>query len=275
MTINSGPLSYNGSSQPAVVSAVGIDGVTPVAGSVTYITYNGSTSVPKVLPEPILVFAEWNCRRPGLLCRHRHRYVRHQQSDSVIQQPVIAGGQRRYVYHHDLGPHRRGFDGSRRGRRGRHAQRRHLQPATVSGGGSFSTSFNITGLATGSYPVTYQYSVDATHFNEAGNDSAVGTLTVQAVPAIQTSPVSQTVLSGTTVTFSASASGYPVPTVQWQSSTNGNNYTNIAGATSPTYTISAATVSQNGYRYRAVFTNRVGSATTAAATLTVQAAPAG
>ena len=81
-----------------------------------------------------------------------------------------------------------------------------------------------------------------------------------------TSPVSQTVVSGSSVTFSASASGSPAPTVQWQQSTNGTTYTNITGATSTSYTISAVTTSQNGYRYRAVFTNSVGSATTAAAT---------
>jgi hypothetical protein len=85
--------------------------------------------------------------------------------------------------------------------------------------------------------------------------------------------VSQTVISGSSITFSAVASGYPAPTLQWQQSTNGTNYTNITGATSATYTISAATATQNGYKYRAVFTNGVGSATTAAATLTVQYAP--
>jgi hypothetical protein len=96
---------------------------------------------------------------------------------------------------------------------------------------------------------------------------------VQAAPAILTGPASQTVVSGSGVTFSASASGYPAPTVQWQQSSNGTTYTNITGATSPTFTISAATASQNGYRYWAVFTNSVGSATTAAATLTVLYAP--
>jgi hypothetical protein len=110
-------------------------------------------------------------------------------------------------------------------------------------------------------------------FNAAGSGYANGTLTVQAAPSIVTSPLSQTAVSGSSVTFSASASGYPAPTVQWQQSTNGTNYTNISGATSPTYTLNAVTASQNGYKYRAVFTNSVGSATTAAATLTVQYAP--
>ena len=88
------------------------------------------------------------------------------------------------------------------------------------------------------------------------------------------SPVSQTITAGQTVTFTAAASGNPTPTVQWQVSTNGgNSFSNIAGATSLTLTLTNATASQNGYVYRAVFTNSVGSATTAAATLTVQFAP--
>ena len=97
---------------------------------------------------------------------------------------------------------------------------------------------------------------------------------MEAAPAILTNPVSQTVARGSSVTFTASASGYPAPTIQWQQSTNGVTYTNISGATSSTYTIGSTTAGENGYRYRAIFTNSVGSATTSAATLTVQYAPA-
>jgi hypothetical protein len=147
-------------------------------------------------------------------------------------------------------------------------------PVSVSPSGNFSISFNIQGLAAGSYPITYEYLGDATHFNAAGTGFASGTLTVQAAPRILTNPSSQTVVAGTSVTFSASASGYPTPTVQWQVSTNaGRSYSNISGATSTSYILSAATPSQNGSLYRAVFTNSAGSATTAAATLTVQYAP--
>jgi hypothetical protein len=147
------------------------------------------------------------------------------------------------------------------------------QAVSVSSGGNFTTSFNIQGLATGTYAITYEYLGDATRFNAAGTGFASGTLTVQAAPSILTNPASQTVVSGNSVTFSASASGYPTPTVQWQQSTNGTYYTNIAGATSTTLTLTNVTAKQNGYKYRAVFTNSLGSATTTAATLTVQFAP--
>ncbi len=61
--------------------------------------------------------------------------------------------------------------------------------------------------------------------------------------------------------------------MQWEVSTNGGTtFAPISGATSTTYSFTATT-SENGDGYEAVFTNSVGSATTAAATLTVTAPP--
>ncbi|MDQ1446859.1 MAG: large repetitive protein, partial [Acidimicrobiaceae bacterium] len=87
------------------------------------------------------------------------------------------------------------------------------------------------------------------------------TVNVNEAPAVTTNPADQTVNSGASVSFVAAASGFPAPTVQWQRSTNGGgSYTNIAGATSPTYTFTAASA-DNGNKYRAVFTNSSGTAT--------------
>ena len=75
------------------------------------------------------------------------------------------------------------------------------------------------------------------------------------------------------MTLTAAASGTPAPTVQWQQSTdNGVTFTNIAGATSTTYSFTASTT-QAGYHYQAVFTNTAGTVKSSAATLSVQAAP--
>jgi photosystem II stability/assembly factor-like uncharacterized protein len=72
--------------------------------------------------------------------------------------------------------------------------------------------------------------------------------------------------------FTAAASGTPAPTLQWQVSTDGGTtFTNVAGATAGTLTIDPTAVGQNGNRYRAVATNAAGSATSNAATLTVNA----
>jgi hypothetical protein len=87
-------------------------------------------------------------------------------------------------------------------------------------------------------------------------------------PEITTQPSNQTVNEGQTASFSASASGSPTPTVQWQVSPNGTTWTNIAGATANTYSFAAHSM-DNGKHYRAVFTNAAGSVITHPATLTV------
>ena len=61
--------------------------------------------------------------------------------------------------------------------------------------------------------------------------------------------------------------------MQWQVSADGGttwaNVTSNASATTTTLTFYAS-LGQNGYRYRAVFTNSVGTAITTAAKLTVE-----
>jgi GH25 family lysozyme M1 (1,4-beta-N-acetylmuramidase) len=92
---------------------------------------------------------------------------------------------------------------------------------------------------------------------------------VAIAPVITTNPVSQTIHAGDAVTFTAAASGTPTPTVQWQLSTDGGaTFTDIAAAISLTYSFTAR-VSEDAYRYRAVFSNSVGSVPTIAATLKV------
>lgn len=93
----------------------------------------------------------------------------------------------------------------------------------------------------------------------------------ETVPGVSAQPVSQTAFTGTSVSFTATASGFPFPTVQWQESTDGGStWGNISGATSDTYTITDVPLSDNGVDFRAVFTNSIGSATTDPAILTVQ-----
>jgi hypothetical protein len=99
--------------------------------------------------------------------------------------------------------------------------------------------------------------------------------TPPTLPTITTQPANQTVTAGQTATFTATATGSPTPTVQWQVSTDGGvAFSNVSGATSTTLSFTT-TLAQNGNRYRAVFTNAAGTATTTAATLTVNATPSG
>src|SRR5207237_3307956 len=113
------------------------------------------------------------------------------------------------------------------------------------------------------------YAITFTATNRSGSSAAQNfSLTVNEAPVITTPATNQTVCAGATATFSARASGYPTPTLQWQSSTDGVTFTNIANATSSPYTTPATVSTDNGKQYRAVFSNTGGSNQTTA-TLTV------
>ncbi|HWI40128.1 MAG TPA: S8 family serine peptidase, partial [Verrucomicrobiae bacterium] len=75
------------------------------------------------------------------------------------------------------------------------------------------------------------------------------------VTGVTTNPANQGIDYGENAVFSAAASGAPAPTVQWQASSNGSSWSDIAGATSNTLTVTAPGVATSGTQYRAVFTN--------------------
>ena len=148
--------------------------------------------------------------------------------------------------------------------------------------GAYLSQFGTAGSGPG------QFYCDCRVATDSGGDvyvSAFGSNEVlkfgpTAVPVITTQPANQTVNAGQNATFTAAANGTPVPTVQWQVSTDGghtfSNLTdggNISGSNTVTLTITAATATQNGSQYQAVFTNSAGSTPTNAATLTVHSAP--
>jgi alpha-tubulin suppressor-like RCC1 family protein len=145
---------------------------------------------------------------------------------------------------------------------------------STDGGGTWSPIEGATSnqLAIASAQLSedgYQYR--AVFHNAAGTaTSQAATLTVHAPPVITQQPAGTIVEVGESATFTATASGYPAPTVQWElSSDGGKTWSAISGATTDQLTIEGAQVSENGQRYRAVFTNISGTATSNAATLTV------
>lgn len=92
-------------------------------------------------------------------------------------------------------------------------------------------------------------------------------------PTITINPSSESVANGGTASFTAAAVGVPNPTIQWQVSTDGGStWTDVTGATHNTYSF-VVNSGENGYKYRAVFTNEDGTATTTSATLTVTLGP--
>jgi sugar lactone lactonase YvrE len=86
-------------------------------------------------------------------------------------------------------------------------------------------------------------------------------------PTIETQPQSQTATAGSNASFSVTATGRPTPTCQWNF-----NGSAIGGATGSSYSIASAQLSNAGI-YTVTLTNAMGSVTSTAATLTVNAGP--
>lgn len=94
---------------------------------------------------------------------------------------------------------------------------------------------------------------------------ATGGCGAQAPLAITQHPMSTTVGTGQSATFSVSATGTPPITYQWQ-----RNSVDIPGATASSYTLSNAQASDSGAVFRVRVTDPSGTLTSNPATLTVQ-----
>jgi hypothetical protein len=140
--------------------------------------------------------------------------------------------------------------------------------AAVSGATSATYAFAVTNSENGDY-------LEAQFSNSYGTaTSDIAFLTVNAdssPPAVLSEPITQSVVAGTTVNFTATASGVPAPTVQWQVSVDDGSTWSIAPgfpSNATTYSFTAGTP-DNGHQYRALFTNSAGSVASQAAGLTV------
>jgi hypothetical protein len=129
-----------------------------------------------------------------------------------------------------------------------------------------STDFHDITSGSNGYPATTGYDL------VTGIGSPIANLLVPALaatPDVTSNPASQTVTVGTTVQFTAAATG--ATSVQWMVETAGSSsFSPISGATSTTLNIGTATYAQSGNQYEAVFYNGSSySNTTAPATLSV------
>ena len=135
--------------------------------------------------------------------------------------------------------------------------------------GATSTSYTTPVTTTGDSGASFAVVVS----NTAGTvTSAAATLTVNpaaVAPTITTQPGNQTVTAGQTATFTVVAAGTAPLSYQWQ-----KNGANIAGAAAASYTTPATTTSDSGSTFRVIVNNIAGTVTSAAATLTVNPAPA-
>ena len=104
--------------------------------------------------------------------------------------------------------------------------------------------------------------------NSAGSvTSAPVTLTILVPPTFVTTPTNQTLIAGQPATFSALASGSPVPTYAWL-----RNGSPIDGANLPTLNFAAASTN-DAAAYQVIASNAAGSVTSAPVTLTILVPP--
>jgi hypothetical protein len=150
--------------------------------------------------------------------------------------------------------------------------------ATATGTGTlgYQWRFNGTDILGASATV---YTRTNAQFASAGSYSVVVTNTLGSVtssaailivgiaPSITNQPAGTNVNAGDTVVFSVGATGDPAPAYQWRF-----NGTNLAGATSTTFTRSNVQVADTG-DYTVVITNVAGSVTSSVATLALNNSP--
>jgi len=135
---------------------------------------------------------------------------------------------------------------------------------------SGATAASYTTPATTSADNNAQFTVVVTDSNGSmTSNAAILTVTAASVaPSIAAQPANKTVTAGQTATFSVTATGTAPLTYQWQ-----KNNTTISGATSASYTTPATTAADNNAQFTVTVSNSVSSATSNAATLTVNVPP--
>ena len=165
------------------------------------------------------------------------------------------------------------------------------QPVSQTVTAGQSTSFSVSAMGGVSYQwqkngaaisgaTNSSYSTPATTISDSGSEFTVtvsnnvgsvtsnpALLTVNAAmsaPVITIQPTSQTVTVPNSAVFSAAATGTAPMSYQWM-----RNGLSISGASGSTYMTSATSTSDNGAAFSVVISNAAGSATSAAAVLTV------
>ena len=131
--------------------------------------------------------------------------------------------------------------------------------ATIAGSPTAAGTFLLT--------VTGWESPNGAGVSRTYSYSIVVSPSADLAPAITAQPVSQIVVEGDGVIFSAAASGTPQPDYQWR-----KNGVDLSGATDSSYRISRTTSGDAG-SYTFIATNRAGSVTSNPVTLTVKVIP--
>lgn len=133
---------------------------------------------------------------------------------------------------------------------------------------TFTTEFTTTGFAGAVNDGRLRFWF--VPFASAGDIYYIDDIVLEKLvsPNITAQPASQSVIEGSSATFSVAADGSSTLSYQWQ-----RNGTNIAGATGPSYAITTS-LADNNSAFRVNVSNPAGSVLSNAAILTVSAQPA-
>lgn len=141
--------------------------------------------------------------------------------------------------------------------------------ATVDASGNFSVGLPTASLPVGSATVSYSFYGDSLYTGATATSSI--NVIPTAAPKITLQPVDQIATAGDPVTFTVVVSGSPSPSIQWQYSTDGGQtWINATGlyANSTSYSLTASS-GIDGWKFRAIVTNSVGSVISNVATFTL------
>ena len=146
-----------------------------------------------------------------------------------------------------------------------------FSPATINPGSSTTVTLNNANtLANGTYNIT----VTGTAGSVVQTANLSFVVSGGTAPSINAHPANTAVCAPVVASFSVTPAPSPAATgYQWQVNT-GSGFTNIAGATSASYNTVSTAPAMNGYQYRVLVMGQCGTATSNAAVLTVNSAPA-
>lgn len=156
--------------------------------------------------------------------------------------------------------------------------------------GATAATFNLATTALTDNGAQFQVVVCADPTRCVSSSPATLTVTRAPIsPSFTLQPASIAVVAGQTASFTVTATGNPLPRIDWQSATasDPNNFTSLSVApncvrtdppasgtsTAATCTVGPLAIGDSGRRYRAAATNSATTTNSTAATVTVNAAP--
>lgn len=141
----------------------------------------------------------------------------------------------------------------------------------VKSGGSVVQSHAVS-QTSGSLVTAFDSLLLFSNFNAVPTILGFTVAKLPALPTITTQPANQTVYAGASASFSVIGDSTDTLTYQWQKKASGGSFTDVSGATAATLSLTNVQAA-DAADYRVIVSNRGGSVTSSAATLTVVLAP--